>query len=169
MKSIFILAALLLSFQVKSQSAQLNSWELSDLSPFTYQNVQAADLSLSLENVALHLMTERGLLNIEAEILYTETNNCGAKVVVASTNSGEEIVVTDFTNSRCAELLKGQGRLMVEYKVFERKSLHPTVDVFYASSFKDSSDIKVTNTTLEQIENRENLALRRLDARLRVR
>lgn len=168
MKSIFILAALLLSFQVKSQTAHLGHWKISDLSAFSYQNIAAADLSLSSYEVTLHLMTERGPLSIEADILYTEKTACGATVTVASTTSNEEIVVSDFSQSACPQALNTLGQIEVQYKVFERKSLHPVVDTFYAQSFSTASAHSVTSTMLEQIESRENISVRRLDERLRI-
>lgn len=170
MKSIFILAALLLSFQVKSQTAQLNSWELDELSTFSYQNIEAADLVINteLKLVELHLITERGLLTIGADILYTKKNNCGAEMIVSATRSGEEIVITNFSHGHCAQVL-GKGKIVVQYKVFERKSLHPMTDVFYAQDFKTQAQLNINNAALEQIQNRENLAVRRLDERLRLR
>lgn len=171
MKSIFILAALLLSFQVKSQTAQLSAWELDELSPFLYQNIESADITLNsaMNTAELNLMTERGLVSFTADILYTKKNSCGAEVIVSSTRSGEEIVITNFQNSSCSERLNQNGLIKVQYKVFERKSLHPMTDTFYATAFKKTGSVAVTTELLAQIENRDALAVRRLDERLRQR
>lgn len=171
MKSIFILAALLLSFQVKSQTAPLSTWQLDELSPFIYQNIEAADITLnSATKIAeLNLETERGMLSFTADILYTKRSSCGAEIIVSSTRSGEEIVVTNFQNSSCPEVLNKNGLIKVQFKVFERKSLHPTTDTFFAAGFKEAGMMTVTNELLAQIKNREALAVRRLDERLKQR
>lgn len=142
MKAIFVLAALLLALQVKAQGIEpakwqtsIQNWQLDTLSPFYYDEISKVTLSVDLARRALSLKTQthRGEKELTAEIIRISQNDCGAKTYRAfNQKQNTEITVADMRQGICPHD-KTKGQILVKTKYFERKSLHPSVDTFYAA------------------------------------
>lgn len=172
MKVFFVLAALLLAFQVKAQGIEpakwettIQNWQLDTLSPFYYDEISKMTLGVDLgrRTLTLKAKTDRGEKKLTAQIVRMTQNSCGAKVYRAfSESDNAEIKVTDFRQGICPHD-KNKGQIQVETKYFERKSLHPSVDTFYAAPVRPKKSLQfpidlITSDDIQQkIERRYRL------------
>lgn len=163
MKVFFVLAALLLAFQVKAQGIEpaqwqttIQNWQLDTLSPYYYDEISKMTLTVDLaeRTLAIRTQTDRGAKELKAQLLRTSQNECGAKIYRAfNEQKNTEISVADFRQGICPHN-KDRGQIQVTTKYFERKSLHPTVDTFYAAPAKreKSLELPVDLLTSEDVQ-----------------
>jgi hypothetical protein len=119
------------------------------------------EVNLGTRTLKLRVQTDRDIREFSARIIKISQNSCGAKVYQAfSEVDNAEIIVTDFRQGICSHD-KSQGQIKVITKHFERKSLRPSVDIFYAAPVQKKSAIKLpfelmSSEEIQQIIERRN-------------